>query len=223
MEQAQPMENQSQKKTTFKSDKEIVKESKDSLKKEIKKVSEQLKGLCNDAAFAESLIDKLLSLKGQYDIEPTLVHVPIASVIKEYDFGHFKLIRTNRYIVFHIAGMDMVVPPMLQTLYGQLNWLLDVKDNLSELNEQEIEIYDCVFNATMVILMNPVICFSNEKYYMDIAAEITKKQISLFESSLNEELKPEDSVADEEFNRTVEFAEQLREEAKQKGESNELQ
>lgn len=213
MEQEQTMENQNQQTTTFKSDKEIVKKSKAALKKEIKNVSTQLKSLCNDAAFADTLIDKLLSLKGQYDIEPTLVHVPIESVIKEYDFGHFKFIRTNKYIIFHIAGMNMVIPPMMQTLYGQINWLLDTKDKLPELSQEETEIYDLVFNATMVIMQNPVICFSNEKYYMEIAAEIAKRQNTLFESLLNEELKPEDSVADEEFNLNVEFAEQLKKEA----------
>lgn len=211
-------ETQSQETMTFKpklTDQELIKESKESLKKEIKNLSTQLKGLCKDVFFAEKLIDKLLSLKGQYDIEPTIVHVPVESVIREHNFGHFKLIRTKKGIIFHIAGMDMLISPMCQTLYGQLNWLLETKDNLTELNEEETEIYDLVFNATMAILMNPVVCFSNEKYYMDIATEITKRQNVLFESLLNQELKDEDPIADEEFNRTVEFSEQLKKEAEE--------
>lgn len=160
-------------------------------------------------------MDKILSAKGQLSIEPTLVFVPIADVIKEYDYGHFKLIRTKKNIVFHMAGMDMVIPPMMQTLYGQLNWLLDQKDNLMLLNDEQKEIYDALFGATMAILQASGIAFSNEEYYIDIATYITSKQNELFEKLLNEDLQPEDPVADEEFNRTVEFAEQLKEEAKE--------
>lgn len=205
----------SQETTIFKSDQELVKESKVKLNKEIKEVCVKLKGICNDAKFADELIDRLLSLKGQYDLEPTLVHVPITSVIKTYDYGHFKLYRTDKGIVFHMAGVYQFIPPISQTLYGQLNWLLDQKDNLILLNEEQKEIYDALFGATMAILMAPGIAFSNEEYYIDIATYITQKQNELFEKLLNEDLHPEDPVADEEFNRTVEFAEQLKEEAKE--------
>lgn len=212
---------------TFKpklSDKELVKETKDKLKKEIKETSILLKGICNDAKFADELIDKLLSLKGQYDVEPTLVHVPITSIIKTYDYGHFKLYRTDKGIVFHMAGMYQLIPPMMQTLYGQLDFLLDQKDKYVSLSDEEKDIYDTVFGATMAILMNPNIAFSDEEYYIDIATYITSKQNELFEKLLNEDLHPEDPVADEEFNRTVEFAEQLKEDAKEyaKGGNNEL-
>lgn len=227
-EQMPEQETQSQETMNFKpklTDQELVKQAKDKLKKEIKETSIKLKSICNDAKFADELIDKLLSLKGQYDIEPTLVHVPITSIINTYDYGHFRLYRTEKGIVFHMAGMYQLIPPMMQTLYGQIEWLLDQKDNLLLLNEQQREMYDAIFGATMVILMNPGICFSNEEYYIDIATYITSKQNALFEKLLNKDLQPEDAVADAEFNKTVEFAEQLKEEAEEyaKGGNNELQ
>lgn len=207
------------------SDKEIVKEEKDKLKKEIKETSILLKGICNDAKFADELIDKLLSLKGQYDVEPTLVHVPITSIIKTYDYGHFRLYRTDKGIVFHMAGMYQFIPPMMQTLYGQLDFLLDQKDKYVSLSDEEKDIYDTVFGATMAILMNPTICFSNEDYWIDIATYITSKQNELFEKLLNEDLQPEDALADAEFNDRVEFVEKLKEDAKEyaKGGKYELQ
>lgn len=212
----------SQEKTNFNNDKELVEKSKDKLKKEIKEVSIKLKSICNDAKFADELIDKLMSLKGQYDIEPTLVHVPVASVIETYDYGHFKLYRTEKGIVFHMAGMYQLIPPMMQTLYGQLEWLLEQKNNLLLLNEQNKEIYDAIFGATMVILMTPCMCFSDEEYYIDIATYITSKQNELFEKLLNKDLQPEEIVADTEFNKTIEFAEQLREEAEEYAKGNSL-
>lgn len=197
------------------SDKELVKETKDKLKKEIKETSIILKGICNDAKFADELIDKLLSLKGQYDVEPTLVHVPINSIINTYDYGHFKLYRTDKGIVFHMAGMYQLIPPMMQTLYGQLDFLLDQKDKYVSLSDEEKDIYDTVFGATMAILMNPTICFSNDDYWIDLATYITSKQNELFEKLLNEDLQPEDTVADAEFNDRVEFVEKLKEDAKE--------
>lgn len=208
----------------FKSDKELVKEAKVKLNKEIKEVCIKLKGLCNDTKFADELIDRLLSLKGQYDVEPTLINVPITSIIKTYDYGHFRLYRTEKGIVFHMAGMYQLIPPMMQTLYGQLDFLLDQKDKYVSLSDEEKDIYDTVFGATMAILMNPTTCFSNDGYWIDLATYVTSKQNELFEKLLNEDLHPEDPVADEEFNRTVGFAEQLKEEAKEyaKGGNNEL-
>lgn len=160
-------------------------------------------------------MDKILSAKGQLSTEPILVFVPISDVIKEYDYGHFKLIRTKKNIVFHMAGMDMVIPPMMQTLYGQLDWLLDQKDKYDELSEEDKEIYDSVFSATMAILMNPTICFCDDAYWTDIAVYIVKKQNELFETLINQDLQPEDVEADAAFNEKVEFAEQLKEEAKE--------
>lgn len=209
-------ETQSQETTNFKpqmSDQELVKEAKDKLKKEIKEISIKLKGICNDTKFADELIDRLLSLKGQYDVEPTLVHVPISSIIKTYDYGHFRLYRTREGIVFHMAGMYQLIPPMMQTLYGQLDWILNRKDNQILLSDEDKELYDSVFDATMTILMAPSISFIKDEYYIDLATYITQKQNELFDKLLSQDLQPEDATADAEFNKTIEFAEQLREEA----------
>lgn len=226
-EQMPEQEMQSQETTNFKpklTDQELVKEAKDKLKKEIKEISIKLKGICNDAKFADELIGRLLSLKGQYDVEPTLVHVPITSIIKTYDYGHFRLYRTEKGIVFHMSGIYQLIPPMAQTLYGQLNWLLDQKDNLPLLNDEQKEIYDALFGATTAILMAPGVAFSNDEYYIGLATYITQKQNELFEKLLNQDLQPEDAAADAEFNEKVEFVEKLKEDAKEyaKGGKDEL-
>lgn len=203
------------------SDKELVQQKQKELKEKIKETSIKLKGICNDAKFADALIDELLSLKGQYDVEPTLVHVSVTSVIKTYDFDHFRLYRTDKGIVFHMAGMYQLIPPMMQTLYGQLNFILDQKDKYVALSDEEKAIYDTVFGATMAILMNPTLCFSNEDYWIDLATYITSKQNELFESLLNKPLQPEDPIADAEFNEKVDFIEGLKEELKEKANESE--
>lgn len=203
------------------SDKELVQQKQKELKEKIKETSIKLKGICNDAKFADTLIDELLSLKGQYDVEPTLVHVPVTSVIKTYDFDHFRLYRTDKGIVFHMAGMYQLIPPMMQTLYGQLEFILDQKDKYVALSDEEKDIYELVFSGVMTILQTPTICFSNESYWLDIATYITSKQNKLFESLLNRPLQPEDPLADAEFNEKVFFVEGLKEELKGKADESE--
>lgn len=198
------------------SDKELVQQKQKELKEKIKETSIKLKGICNDAKFADALIDELLSLKGQYDVEPTLVHVPVTSVIKTYDFNHFRLYRTDKGIVFHMGGMYQLIPPMMQTLYGQLNFILDQKDKYVALSDEEKAIYELVFGGVMTILQTPTICFSNESYWFDIATYITSKQNELFKSMLDEPLQPEDPIADAEFNEKVAFIEELKQELKEK-------
>lgn len=172
---------------------------------------EKLKELCDNKEEFDLLFTKIVDLKSQLDIEPTLVHVPIESIIKEYDFGHFKLYRTMKGIVFHMAGMNQVIPPMMQTLYGQLDWLLNQKDSYDKLSEEDKEMYDAVFGGTMSILMNPTICFCNDKYWTDIALYVTSKQNELFEEMLNTPLMSEDVEADAKFNQDIAFVEDLKE------------
>ena len=72
-----------------------------------KKMSEKiakLKALCNDAHYSDKLINDILSLKAQLDIEPTYIHIPTKSVMKdeagndiEYNFDQFILIKTKKY------------------------------------------------------------------------------------------------------------------------------
>lgn len=207
--------NETEEKTPILTDKEVIKTKKENIKKSIKETVEKLKGICNDAKFADVLIDKLLSLKGQLDVEATLVNIPVESIIEEFDYGSFQLIRTEQGILFKMAGMRQLVTPVMQTLYGQLDYLLENKKMYITFDEETKKVYDYLFSATMAILKAPTICFIEDGYWNELALFITQKQNQLFDRLLGEELKPEDEVANAMFNRDVEFKEKLKEEAKE--------
>lgn len=184
------------------------------LTKKLNECKDKLKFLSKDAHFAESLIDELISTQKQLDIEPTLVHIPIKNVIKEYDYGHFKIIDTKSGIVFSTTGFNMIVRPIQQSLYGQIKALLIWKDQYDTFNEEQKANYDDVFFRTTLILLNPIICFSNDDYWIEQSKYLAEKQNEFFEKLANEPLQDEDMVSDDEFMEKVKFTEELKEEAK---------
>lgn len=192
-------------------EKSLLEDQKKELNNKLNAKITQLKNICKDAVFADHLIDDLLSLKGQLSIEPTLVHIPLVNVIKEYDFEHFKIIKTLNGIVFKMTGYEQIIRPTCRTLYGQLDYLLGLKDRYDTLTLEEKDIYDTLFQATATILMNPAICFTDDDYWIDIVTFITKRQNELFEKLLSTPLQPEDSERDDKFMEEVKDLEDFKE------------
>lgn len=192
-------------------EKSLLEDQKKELNNKLNAKITQLKNICKDAVFADHLIDDLLSLKGQLSIEPTLVHIPLVNVIKEYDFEHFKIIKTLNGIVFKMTGYEQIIRPTCRTLYGQLDYLLGLKDRYDTLTLEEKDIYDTLFQATATILMNPAICFTDDDYWIDIVTFITKRQNELFEKLLNTPLQPEDAEKDDKFMEEVKDLEDFKE------------
>lgn len=197
--------------------KETGKNSRESLKIKLNECIDKLKFISNDAHFAESLINDLISAQKQLDIEPTLVHVPTKDIIKEYDYGHFKIIDTKGGIVFISTGFCQVVRPVQQSLYNQLKTLLILKDKYETYDEEQKETYNDVFFRTTLIILNPLICFSDDDYWMEQSKCLAEKQNALFEKLMDKPLQDEDMVADDEFMEKVKVVEELKEEAKKLG------
>lgn len=192
-------------------EKSLLEDPKKELNNKLNAKITQLKNICKDAVFADHLIDDLLSLKGQLSIEPTLVHIPLVNVIKEYDFEHFKIIKTLNGIVFKMTGYEQIIRPTCRTLYGQIDYLLGLKDRYDTLTLEEKDIYDTLFQATATILMNPAICFTDDDYWIDIVPFITKRQNELFEKLLSTPLQPEDAERDDKFMEEVKDLEDFKE------------
>ena len=187
--------------------------NRENLQKTFKSKIQKLKVLCNDAHHAEKLINDIISIKGQLDIKPTLVYLQIDDIVKEYDFGHFKLILMKNCIVVKVAGFEMVVYPMQQTLYGQLKFIINTHENNSELSDEEKDTFSVFFNATMSIIMTPLICFCDDKFWLDIATYIAQKQNDFFIEKLETPLQDETPEEDTEFNNVVSAIEYFKKEA----------
>lgn len=209
MKKLEMMENQKEE-VVKKTDKQIIEEEKAKLKSKLDEKIALLKSQCKDAHFFDSIMDEIISLKGQYDVVPTRIFVREEDLLEEYDYGAFKLSRFTTGIAFHMIGYDFFVKPSCQTLYKQLDSLFESKGEYNALTQEQKDFYDVLFNATMDIIMTPPMCFCNETYYIDIATYICKRRNQLFKELEERDLSPE-TLADEQFMDKIDLGEQLKE------------
>lgn len=209
MKKLEMMENQKEE-VVKKTDKQIIEEEKAKLKSKLDEKIALLKSQCKDAHFFDSIMDEIISLKGQYDVVPTRIFVREEDLLEEYDYGSFKLSRFTTGIAFHMIGYDFFVKPSCQTLYKQLDSLFESKGEYNALTQEQKDLYDVLFNATMDIIMTPPMCFCNETYYIDIATYIMKRRNQLFKE-LDERQLASETMADEQFMSNIDLGEQLKE------------
>ena len=209
MKKLEMMENQKEK-VVKKTDKQIIEEEKAKLKSKLDEKIALLKSQCKDAHFFDSIMDEIISLKGQYDVVPTRIFVREEDLLEEYDYGSFKLSRFTTGIAFHMIGYDFFVKPSCQTLYKQLDSLFESKGEYNALTQEQKDFYDVLFNATMDIIMTPPMCFCDDSYYIDIATYIMKRRNQLFKE-LDERPLASETLADEQFMSNVDLGEQLKE------------
>lgn len=102
------------------------------MKKELEKVITQIKSNSKDSKFADKLIDKLLSIKGQMDTKPTLVNVESDDVLESITEGGMQVYKTDKCIVVHTAYRDLVLSSAcmasdaMKNLYINLDYLLEL-------------------------------------------------------------------------------------------------
>ena len=174
--------------------------------KELKDLIQALKNNCKDAAFFDSTIKKIMSLKGQLDIDPTLLHIPMSDVVKIYDFKFFRVIRTKKEFVYHQNGYYLIVKPWMQTLYGQLDAVCAYEDEVKD--EDKMEMYDSFKNTTLAVLGMPTMAFSDPDFFFDIAIRYMTFLNKKVEESLSE-VQDEDESANEQFKEETLMAEAL--------------
>ena len=208
MKKLEMMENQKEE-AVKKTDKQIIEEGKAKLKSKLDEKIALLKSQCKDAHFFDSIMDEIISLKGQYDVDPTRIFVREEDLLEEYDYETFKLSRFTTGILFQMTGYYMFVKPICSSLYGHLDFLLEYKSKYDSLRKEQKDIYDTFFNATMDILFTPPLCFIDDPYYLDIATFICKRRNQLFEELGDTKLLPE-TEEDDKFMEEVQRLEKLK-------------
>lgn len=171
--------------------------SNEELKKQLDEVVNQIKTNSKDAKFTDKLLDKLLSLKGQLDIEPTRVHIEEKDVIKEYDFDNVRYLRCKTCIVYEAkAGMKIIVTPSLKLLYEHLDILLNMKDNYDNLSDEGKKSYDILYSATSWIINVLIYSTIDDKLFFGIASDVRKRfddYVKSKEKQLQEETPKENA------------------------------
>lgn len=191
-------------------------------KEQIEETKIQLKAISRDSHHCDVLIDKLLSLKGQSMIEPTMIHVPMADVIDSIEGETFTLSKTKQGVVYHQKnGFDLFIPlnGMTSGLFEQINWLIDNKDTIDDEQDQDIKDFykysmlDIAYTFQMLFGL-----WMADADFMALRSECINKYIDLVAKKLKEweeaPLQEETHEENAEFEKTIEAIETLKEEVK---------
>lgn len=170
------------------------------LKKQLDEVVVQIKNNSKDAKFADALVDKLLSLKGQMMIEPTRIRIEEKDVVKEYDNDAVRFVRCKDCIIFQAkGGMSVVVKPTMAALFEHLTVLLDMKDRYEELGEEGKKSYELLYSATVWMLEVPIFATCDDEMFFGVVNDILSRFNAFTEKEMNKDLQEETPKENAEF------------------------
>ena len=185
-------------------------ENKKQVLSEIENTINQIKTNSKDAKFADKLIDKLLSLKGQYDVEPTILYVPEKNVIKEYDNDNLRIVKCKDCIIWqHKGGFTFVVKPTMRALYEYIDGMLAMKDKYDELTDDEKSLYDAAYFGMSIILQSPMFAVADDEFFVELATFIGEGVKKVSDKLLNHPLQEETPIENAEFETKMEVANEL--------------
>ena len=190
---------------------------KETLKKRLDEVKAKIKVNSKDAHFADMLVDELLSLKGQLGIEPTLVHIPTADVVKSLKGDTFEMSLTKQGdAVYHVYGGYTIVADgaRMRSLANTIADYIVNQEFVKDLDEKEREIYDLDLSATAYVLNIPMLAFSDQDLKFDLAAKIVQWLRETYEKALSEPLQEETPQADAVFEDAAKALDDLKKETK---------
>ena len=183
---------------------------KKAIKAKITDICNQIKTNSNDAKFADKLIGKLLSLKGQYDVEPTRLYVAEKDVIKEYDNDNLRIVRCKDCIIWqHKGGFTFVVKPTMRAMYEYLDGMLSMKDKYDELNQDEKNLYDASYFGMSLILQAPMFAVIDDEFFVELATFVGDGAKKVYDKLLNHPLQDETPIENAEFETKMEVANEL--------------
>lgn len=188
----------------------INQEQKKTIWSEIETVINQIKTNSKDAKFADKLIDKLLSLKGQYDVEPTRLYVPEKNVIKEYDNDNLRIVKCKDCIIWQQKGGHIVVVyPTMRAEYEFLEGMLDLKDNYDKLSDDMKAVYDGAYFGYSILSQLPTIMVTNDKWFARASILASWGVARFVKEQLDEPLMEETPIENAEFETKIEVANEL--------------
>lgn len=175
---------------------------KELLKSKLNELKTKIKTNSKDAHFAETLLDELLSIKGQIDVEPTLVHVPLSDVDRELDGETFTMaVLKNGDAIYHVRGGYTLIADgsRMFALAQTIKDYVDSKDLLGELTDEEREMYELDMSASTYVLNLPMYAFTDQDFKYDIATMCIKWLRESYDKALEEPLQEEDKELDDSF------------------------
>ena len=166
---------------------------KNTLKQKLEETKAKIKSNSKDAHFADSLISDLLSIKGQLEHEPTLVHIEEASVIDRFDGVHFEMcITKDGTAVYRTRGGYTIVADYgLSSLNKTISNFIALSKNEVELSDDEMEAVLLDLDANAHVLNIPMLAFSDLDFKFELAKMVINFLRDTYDKAMNAPLQDE--------------------------------
>lgn len=187
------------------------------LKGKLDEVVAKIKVNSKDKHYADALVKELLSVKGQLDIEPTLIHLPVDDVVKKMESETFRIaLLKSGEVVYHLkGGMDIVVQPKANSLYTFLSNMIELQEELDNFTEEERKLLLDDITASTYVLNIPFIAFGDLDFKYKLAEVVVNYLVSLQDEYLNDvELQDETPDKNSIFEEAVMAFEEIAKEEK---------
>lgn len=183
---------------------------KKAIKKELDEVLIQLKNNSKDAKFADKLIDKAMSLKGQLDVEEVDFIKTAKEVDKVYDFGNYKFTKyKDGSYGFHSYGFDTFVSPILEGTNQRLSTTFEVRDSVSEYPEIDASGLDFLIAQFAIIFQIPQLAILTDDYCKEYTEAHLKNLEKFQQMYMDAELQEENHEENAKFENDMQLAEQV--------------
>ena len=184
------------------------------LKKRLAEVQNRIKANSKDVHFADELSAELLSIKGQLDIEPTLVHIPISENAKTLQGDTFEMVSDTMGCAFHTFGGYTIYAKRNDGNNAFCDVIDDYVANAKErdnMTEEEKKSFDSILHAIVYCLNAPMLCCSDVELLFKVATDIVDYLVKVQEEALNADLKEETLKENEEFEGAMKAIESIQE------------
>lgn len=145
----------------------------------------------NEAEFDER-IEELLNIKAQLDIVPTELIIEAKTENKYYEFNGYRFTRCKDCIIYHQSGYDIVVKSWIQSLYGTLEYMLDLYDSKDKWKTDDKDMFETLLAAVTLFFSFPSIAFTDDNFMIDSYKFLMQRMTQLVQEKLNQPLGEED-------------------------------
>lgn len=183
------------------------------LKDKLEELKKQIKANSKDAHYADTLISEFMSVHGQLKHEPTLVHIPLDSVVDSTESDTFTMsITKDGKAVYHTrGGYTVITDATYHSLFETMQSTVDFLNGKVELDDEGREIMENDVIATTYVLNTPMYAMGDYEFKYKLANDSIEYLKSKFEEAENAELQEETPEENRAFQDAVEGLETVKE------------
>jgi hypothetical protein len=203
---------------------------KQELKKQLEEQIILLKGQCKDAHYFDTLIDKILSLKGQIDVEPMLLYFQSTPNDKIVQNKNFRIIRNETGSCVQIDGSGLVLDAdnnkctiyfkhLFEKMDIMFKSVFDKKEAIDngDTSEKAMTEYCLWLDATIDMISAPILASANGKdtlLLVQMKHYMIDRYNQMFEEASKQDVVIESGSDLVDFRDKIDFIEELKDSSK---------